>query len=107
MSGEARAGASPGARQPTSEDGRVRETIAGLHAVVLLGSFMHSSPQQQTTAELAAGGLAAIARVPLAAVAWYPEGSGEQMRLTGRYAGKQPIPVRLAGLLVRLCSELT
>jgi hypothetical protein len=103
---EARADATPGARKATSEDGQVRETIAGLHAVVLLGSFMHSSPQQQTTAELAAGGLAAIARVPLAAVAWYPEGSGEQMRLTGRYAGKQPIPVRLASILVRLCSQL-
>ena len=106
MTREARADATPGARKATSDDGQVRETIAGLHAVVLLGSFMHSSPQQQTTAELAAGGLAAIARVPLAAVAWYPEGSGEQMRLTGRYAGRQPIPVRLAGILVRLCSQL-
>ena len=97
---------SSGARRTTSEDGQARETIAGLHAVVLLGSFMHSSPQQQNTAELAAGGLAAIARVPLAAVAWYPEGSGEQMRLIGRYAGKQPIPARLASILVRLCSQL-
>lgn len=106
MTREAAAGTRPGARKTTSEDGQGRETIAGLHAVVLLGSFMHSSPQQQTTAELAAGGLAAIARVPLAAVAWYPEGSGEQMRLTGRYAGKQPIPARLASILVRLCSQL-
>jgi hypothetical protein len=103
---EARAGASPGARKATSEDGQVRETMAGLHAVMLLGSFMHSSPQQQNTAELAAGGLAAIARVPLAAVAWYPEGSGEQMRLVGRYAGKQPVPARIASILVRLCSQL-
>jgi hypothetical protein len=103
---EARAGASPSARKATSEDGQVRETMAGLHAVMLLGSFMHSSPQQQNTAELAAGGLAAIARVPLAAVAWYPEGSGEQMRLVGRYAGKQPIPARIASILVRLCSQL-
>lgn len=90
----------------TSEYGQVRETIAGLHAVVLLGSFMHSSPRQQNTAELAAGGLAAIARVPLAAVAWYPEGSSEQMHLIGRYADKQPIPARLASILVRLCSQL-
>ncbi|HEX9542276.1 MAG TPA: helix-turn-helix domain-containing protein [Streptosporangiaceae bacterium] len=106
MTREARAGASPSARKATSEDGQVRETMAGLHAVMLLGSFMHSSPQQQNTAELAAGGLAAIARVPLAAVAWYPEGSGEQMRLVGRYAGKQPIPARIASILVRLCSQL-
>jgi len=106
MTREARAGASPSTRGAASEDGRVRETIAGLHAVVLLGSFMHSSPQQQNTAELAAGGLAAIARVPLAAVAWYPEGSGEQMRLIGRYAGRQPIPARLASILIRLCSQL-
>ncbi len=110
MTSEARTGAalpaSSTARKATSEDGQVRETIAGLHAVVLLGSFMHSSPQPQNTAELAAGGLAAIARVPLAAVAWYPEGSGEQMRLIGRYAGQQPIPARLASILVRLCSRL-
>jgi hypothetical protein len=87
-------------------DDPARDTIAGLHAVVLLGSFMHSSPQQQDTAELAAGGLAAIARVPLAAVAWYPEASGEELRLAGRYAGEQGIPAWLAGELAALCSRL-
>jgi hypothetical protein len=110
MTGEPPAGAtsliSRSSRKISSEDKQVRETIAGLHAVVLLGSFMHSSPRQQDTAELAAGGLAAIARVPLAAVAWYPEGSGEQVHLVGRYAGEQGIPAWLAGHLVRLCSQL-
>jgi DNA-binding PucR family transcriptional regulator len=98
------AGRSP--RKFSGTDDPVRETIAGLHAVVLLGSFMHSCPQQQDTAELAAGGLAAIARVPLAAVAWYPEASGEQLRLAGRYAGEQGIPAWLAGELAGLCSRL-
>jgi PucR C-terminal helix-turn-helix domain/GGDEF-like domain len=96
-------------RSPRRIDGTddpARETIAGLHAVVLLGSFMHSSPQQQDTAELAAGGLAAIARVPLAAVAWYPEASEGQLRLAGRYEGEQGIPAWLAGELAALCSRL-
>jgi hypothetical protein len=90
----------------TGMDDPVRGTIAGLHAVVLLGSFMHSSPRQQDTAELAAGGLAAIARVPLAAVAWYPEAAGGQLRLVGRYGGEQGIPAWLADELAALCSRL-
>jgi PucR C-terminal helix-turn-helix domain/GGDEF-like domain len=88
------------------QDSQLREMIAGLHAVVLLGSFMHSSPRQQDTAELAAGGLAAIARVPLAAVAWYPQGTAEPPRLAGRYAGEHAIPSWLETILVQLCSRL-
>lgn len=94
--------ASDSARQ----DDQLQEKIAGLHAVVLLGSFMHSSPRQQDTAELAAGGLAAIARVPLAAVAWYPNGTAEPPRLVGRYAGEHAIPSWLEAILVKLCSRL-
>jgi PucR C-terminal helix-turn-helix domain/GGDEF-like domain len=88
------------------QDDQLREKVAGLHAVVLLGSFMHSSPRQQDTAELAAGGLAAIARVPLAAVAWYPKGTAEPPCLAGRYAGEHAIPAWLETILVGLCSRL-
>ena len=91
---------------PAGQDDQLREKIAGLHAVVLLGSFMHSSPRQRDTAELAAGGLAAIARVPLAAVAWYPKGGAEPPLLAGRYDGEHVIPHWLEAVLVKLCSQL-
>ena len=90
----------------TSEGERLQETVAGLHAVVMLGSFMHAVPDPENTAELAAGGLAALTRLPLVAVAWYADGPGSVLRLVGRYAGEPGIPDGLAGPLGELCARL-
>ena len=90
----------------TSEGERLQETVAGLHAVVMLGSFMHAVPDPENTAELAAGGLAALTRLPLVAVAWYADGPDSELRLVGRFAGEPGIPDGLAGPLGELCSRL-
>ncbi|MGE3285983.1 MAG: PucR family transcriptional regulator [Pseudonocardia sp.] len=84
-------------------DPEPRETVAGLNAVVLLGSFMHAAPSSTTTAELAAGGLAAVTRLPLAAVAWYPEGPDGPLEVTGRCAGQPGINAEVADELRAIC----
>ena len=57
----------------TVGDTALAETVAGLNAVVMLGSCLHAAPSAEDAAELAAGGLAAVTRLPFAAVGWYPQ----------------------------------
>ena len=87
-------------------DATLQETVAGLNAVVMLGSCLHAAPSAQEAAELAAGGLAALTRLPLAAVAWYPSGSDGPLAVTGRCAGHADIDARVATTLRRLCTRL-
>jgi sugar diacid utilization regulator len=91
---------------PEGEEQQLRESVAALYAVVLLGSFMHAAARQEDTAELAAGGLSALTRAPLAAVAWYPEGPTRPLRIVGRSAGTQGIPADLTHSLARFCERL-
>ncbi|MGD9531235.1 MAG: PucR family transcriptional regulator [Pseudonocardia sp.] len=96
----------PGPAPLPGADAGLRETVAGLNAVVLLGSFMHSAPNATTTAELAAGGLAAVTRLPLAAVAWYSDGPDGPLEVTGRCAGEPGIRPQVVDELSRLCPRL-
>lgn len=103
--GTTRNGAGPGVGHAAAER-ELRETVAGLNAVVMLGSFMHSAPSSTTTAELAAGGLAAVTRLPLAAVAWYPDGPDGPLAVTGRCAGEAGITAKVTADLRGLCPRL-
>jgi PucR C-terminal helix-turn-helix domain/GGDEF-like domain len=78
----------------------------GLNAVVLLGSCLHAVPSSEEAAELAAGGLAAVTRLPLAAVGWYPSGPDGPLTVTGRCGAEPGIDVHVATTLRRLCSRL-
>ncbi|MGH3906870.1 MAG: PucR family transcriptional regulator [Pseudonocardiaceae bacterium] len=89
-----------------SEDQRLQETIAGLHAVVMLGSFMHARPDPENTAELAVGGLAALTRLPLAAVAWYSESADGQLQVAVRRGRERGTVSGLSGPLCQLCAQL-
>ncbi|MFC4941913.1 PucR family transcriptional regulator [Pseudonocardia sp. GCM10023141] len=84
----------------------MQETVSGLNAVVMLGSFMHAAPTAEHTAELAAGGLAAVTRLPLAAVAWYAEGPDGPLTVAGRCAGEPGISAQVATTLRRLGPQL-
>lgn len=84
----------------------LREQVAALYAVVLLGSFMHAARRQEDAAELAAGGLAALARARLAAVAWYDDDPVRRCRLVGRCGGTHGIPTSMVRPLARFCSDL-
>lgn len=86
--------------------GPSQETVAALNAVVMLGSFMHAAPSSGNTAELAAGGLAALTRLPLAAVAWYADGPDGPLTVTGRCSGEPGITPQVATTLRRLGSQL-
>jgi hypothetical protein len=88
------------------EDPSLHETVTALHAVVMLGSFMHAAPDSEKTAELAAGGLAALTRLPLATVAWYADGPLGSLRVAGRVAGERHVDVDVARDLRRLCAQL-
>jgi hypothetical protein len=83
-----------------------RETIAGLNAVALLGSFMHAVGDAEKVAELAAGGLAALVRVPLGAVAWFDGAQDGPLRLAGTFGGGRTLPAAVAGGLEDLCVTL-
>jgi hypothetical protein len=86
---------------------QAQDEMASLHAVVMLGSFMHAAPDPAKTAELSAGGLVALCRLPLAAVAWYAEPQDGTLRVTGRSAGEQSIRPGIAGALRDLCASFS
>lgn len=86
--------------------GELQETVAGLNAVVMLGSFLHAAPSSASAAELAAGGLAALTRLPLAAVAWYAAGPQGPLTVAGRCAGEAGINAHVATTLRRLGPQL-
>ncbi len=92
--------ASPG------EGDQQRETSAALYGVALLGSFMHAAPRSEDTAELAVGGLAALAPGRLVAVAWYSDRSDHLPHVLGRYTNAETIPGPLADFLARYCARL-
>ena len=75
----------------------LRETVSALYAVSLLGSFMHAAPRQESTVELAVGGLAALAPHRLAAIVWYSQGREHRMRVLGRLPTGDVLPPDLAG----------
>ena len=58
--------------QVPTVDATLAQTVAGLNAVVMLGSCLHAAPSAEDAAELAAGGLAAVTRLPFAAVGGTP-----------------------------------
>lgn len=87
-------------------DEHQRETSAALYGVALLGSFMHAAPRPGDTAELAVGGLAALAPGRLVAVAWYPDRSDRLPQVLGRYSSAETIPPALADMLARFCAGL-
>ena len=91
---------------PAGGDTALQEIVAGLNAVVMLGSCLHAAPSSQDAAELAAGGLAAVTRLPLAAVGWYPSGPDGPLTVTGRCAGDGGVDVHVATTLRRLCPQL-
>ncbi len=91
---------------PATEAGALQETVAGLHAVVMLGSFMHAAPRSADTAELSVGGLAALTRMPLAAVAWRAEGEDAPLRVVGRCGGERGLSAEVAKALRRMCEQL-
>lgn len=91
---------------PAGRDEGLQGTIAGLNAVVMLGSFMHSAPSSENTAELAAGGLAALTRLPLTAVAWYADGPDGPLQIAGRCGGGAGISASVATTLRRLGTDL-
>lgn len=78
------------------------QTVAGLNAVVLLGSCLHAAPSSEDAAELAAGGLAAVTRLPFAAVGWYPQGPDGPMTVTGPAGVDAHIATALRRLAPRL-----
>ncbi len=82
------------------------ETVAGLHAVVMLGSFMHAAPSAEDTAELSVGGLSALTRLPLAAVAWYADGPDRPLRIAGRCLGEPGVRPGINAALREVCSRL-
>ncbi len=82
------------------------ETVAGLHAVVMLGSFMHAAPDSEDTAELSVGGLSALTRLPLAAVAWYEHAADGPLRLVVRCAGERGGRPSIEGAVRELCAGL-
>jgi|GEM_PF-2407795 len=90
----------------TEEAAGLRETASSLYAVALLGSFMHAAARQEDIAELALGGLAALAPHRLVAVAWYPQGPERPMRVAGRHATGDGLVPGLAGPVARFCSQL-
>ena len=90
----------------TVGDTALAETVAGLNAVVMLGSCLHAAPSAEDAAELAAGGLAAVTRLPFAAVGWYPQGPDGPMTVTGRCAGTTGVDVGVAATLRRLGPRL-
>jgi DNA-binding PucR family transcriptional regulator len=88
------------------EGDQQRETSAALYGVALLGSFMHAAPRSEDTAELAVGGLAALAPGRLVAVAWYSDRSDLLPHVLGRYTNAETIPGPLADFLARYCAGL-
>jgi PucR C-terminal helix-turn-helix domain/GGDEF-like domain len=91
---------------PAEGDATLRGTVAGLNAVVMLGSCLHAAPSAEDAAELAAGGLAAVTRLPLAVVGWYPEGPDCPLTVTGRCGGEVGVDAHVATTLRRLCPQL-
>ncbi|MCW2632483.1 MAG: diguanylate phosphodiesterase, partial [Pseudonocardia sp.] len=83
-----------------------QETVAGLHAVVMLGSFMHAAPSSEDTAELSVGGLSALTRLPLAAVAWYADGADRPLRIAGRCSGEPGVRPGINAALREVCAQL-
>ena len=83
-----------------------RAMIAGLNAVALLGSFMHAVAGTHKVAELAAGGLAALTRVPLASVAWYGTEPEQPLRLQGMFSGGRTLPPGVSAGLDDICRNL-
>src|SRR4051812_31194244 len=90
------------AREPDAS----RAMIAGLNAVGLLGSFMHAVGDPEKVADLAAGGLTALTRVPLAAVAWYDRGPDRPLRLQGTFGGGRTLPAGISAGLDDICRTL-
>ncbi len=90
----------------SSEDQRLQETIAGLHAVVMLGSFMHARPDPENIAELSVGGLAALTRLPMAGVAWYPDSTDGQLQVAVRRGRERGTLTGLSDPLRQLCAQL-
>ncbi|MHA6780642.1 helix-turn-helix domain-containing protein [Pseudonocardia saturnea] len=88
-------------------DEGLQGTVAGLNAVVMLGSFMHAAPTAEKTAELSAGGLAALTRLPLTAVAWYADGPDGLLRVAGRCEGGPGISAGVATALRRIGTDLS
>jgi DNA-binding PucR family transcriptional regulator len=88
------------------EGDQQRETSAALYGVALLGSFMHAAPRSEDTAELALGGLAALAPGHLVAVAWYSDRSDHLPHVLGRYTNADAIPGSLADFLAGYCARL-
>ncbi len=91
---------------PGGDERQQRETSAALYGVALLGSFMHAALRPEGTAELAVGGLAALAPGRLVAVAWYPDHSDRLPHVLGRYTNAETIPGALAAMLARFCTGL-
>lgn len=87
-------------------DAALHETVAGLNAVVMLGSCLHSAPTAEDAVDLAAGGLAAVTRLPLAAIAWFPSGPDGPLTVTGRCGGEPDFDAHVATTLRRLCRQL-
>src|SRR5258706_5596502 len=83
-----------------------RALIAGLNAVALLGSFMHAVADTVKVADLAAGGLAALARVPLAALAWYDRTPERPLRVQGTLGDARFLPAGLSAGLAEICRTL-
>ncbi|MGD9525325.1 PucR family transcriptional regulator [Pseudonocardia sp.] len=103
--GAARNGAGRGAMRTVTYE-ELQGTVVGLNAVVMLGSFMHAAPSSAAAAELAAGGLAAVTRLPLAAVAWYPDGPDAPPAVTPGRAGGPGSEDGVGGALRLLCPRL-
>lgn len=88
------------------EDHGLRETVAGLYALVMLGSFMHAISDSDKTAELAVGGLVALTHLPLTGVAWYPDGADSEPQVVVRCSGARGMLAGADGPLGRLCAGL-
>ena len=95
----------PDARLTGLDPDASRAMIAGLNAVALLGSFMHAVGDLEKVADLAAGGLAALARVPLAAIAWH-EGTPGGLRVSGTFSGGRTLPAGITAGLKDICGTL-
>lgn len=90
-----------------ADSGALREVVAGLNTLVMLGAFMHSAPGPASAAELASGGLYALTKLPLTAVLWYPDGGSEsRLAVTGKCAGKSIGDDGTAETLRALCRQL-
>lgn len=86
---------------------RLEKTVAGLNAVVMLGSLTHAAPSPEKAAELSLGGLVALTRAPLAVVAWNPAPEPTaQWRLASRCAGGTEVTDVTAVSLRRFCGQL-